>query len=112
MPCYAMSSHAVPCHAMPCRAVMCCSEPCCAMPYPELPLCPPGVPSCLPCLCIRTSVYCDDTDLEHIPPLPPDTTYLYARFNRIGAIRAGDFMGLSMLEQGKGQALGQLCKDG
>ena len=66
---------------------------------------PPALPSCLLCLCIGTSVYCDDADLEHIPLLPPETTYLYARFNRIGAIRAGDFTGLSTLRQGKGQAL-------
>lgn len=65
----------------------------------------PVLPSCLLCLCISTSVYCDDADLEHIPPLPPETTYLYARFNRIGAIRASDFTGLSMSGQGNGQAL-------
>ncbi|NXA06321.1 OPT protein, partial [Sapayoa aenigma] len=57
------------------------------------------LPSCLLCLCIGTSVYCDDADLEHIPPLPPDTTYLYARFNRIGAVRAGDFTGLKKLKR-------------
>ncbi|NXD77678.1 OPT protein, partial [Halcyon senegalensis] len=60
---------------------------------------PPGPPSCLLCLCIGTSVYCDDADLEHIPLLPPETTYLYARFNRIGAVRAGDFMGLKKLKR-------------
>lgn len=64
----------------------------------------PVLPSCLLCLCISTSVYCDDADLEHIPPLPPETTYLYARFNRIGAIRASDFTGLSM--SGQGSAMG------
>ncbi|NWI93873.1 OPT protein, partial [Pitta sordida] len=58
---------------------------------PPAPIPVQGLPSCLLCLCIGTSVYCDDADLEHIPPLPPDTTYLYARFNRIGAVRAGDF---------------------
>ncbi|XP_042689701.1 opticin [Centrocercus urophasianus] len=68
-------------------------------PAPPGPNTAQGLPSCLRCLCIRTSVYCDDTDLEHIPPLPPDTTYLYARFNRIGAIRAGDFMGLKKLKR-------------
>lgn len=57
------------------------------------------------CLCIGTSVYCDDADLEHVPLLPPDTTYLYARFNRISAIRAGDFTGLSTSRQGEGRAL-------
>ncbi|NWI66390.1 OPT protein, partial [Todus mexicanus] len=55
--------------------------------------------SCLLCLCIGTSVYCDDADLEHIPLLPPETTYLYARFNRIGAVRAGDFVGLKNLKR-------------
>uniref|UniRef100_U3J434 Opticin n=1 Tax=Anas platyrhynchos platyrhynchos TaxID=8840 RepID=U3J434_ANAPP len=58
-----------------------------------------GLPSCLLCLCIGTSVYCDDADLERIPLLPPDTTYLYARFNRISAIRAGDFTGLKKLKR-------------
>ncbi|NWI58106.1 OPT protein, partial [Calyptomena viridis] len=67
-------------------------------PIPGTPA-PPGLPSCLLCLCIGTSVYCDDADLEHIPRLPPDTTYLYARFNRIGAVRAGDFTGLKKLKR-------------
>ncbi|XP_008943942.1 PREDICTED: opticin [Merops nubicus] len=58
-----------------------------------------GLPSCLLCLCIGTSVYCDDAELEQIPVLPPETTYLYARFNRIGAIRAGDFSGLKKLKR-------------
>lgn len=66
---------------------------------------PPALPSCRLCLCIGTSVYCDDANLEHIPPLPPETTYLYARFNRIGTIRASDFTGLSTCRQRKGQAL-------
>ncbi|NXS70877.1 OPT protein, partial [Pandion haliaetus] len=57
------------------------------------------LPSCLLCQCISTSVYCDETDLEHIPPLPPETTYLYARFNRIGTIRASDFTGLKKLKR-------------
>ncbi|XP_071624570.1 opticin [Heliangelus exortis] len=56
-------------------------------------------PSCLLCLCIGTSVYCDDANLEQVPPLPPDTTHLYARFNHIGAIRAGDFTGLKKLKR-------------
>nr|XP_010296357.1 PREDICTED: LOW QUALITY PROTEIN: opticin [Balearica regulorum gibbericeps] len=60
---------------------------------------PPVLPSCQLCLCIGTSVYCDDANLEHIPLLPPETTYLYARFNRIGAIRASDFTGLKKLKR-------------
>ncbi|XP_025932998.1 opticin [Apteryx rowi] len=63
-----------------------------------LPL-PPGPPSCPRCLCLSTSAYCDDAGLEHIPPLPPHTAYLYARFNRIGRIRAGDFAGLKKLKR-------------
>ncbi|XP_054032381.1 opticin [Dryobates pubescens] len=68
-------------------------------PSPPAPSPAQGLPSCLLCLCISTSVYCDDADLEHIPLLPPETTYLYARFNRIGAIRAGDFTGLKQLKR-------------
>ncbi|NXH22754.1 OPT protein, partial [Bucco capensis] len=60
---------------------------------------PPGLPSCLLCLCIGISVYCDDANLEHIPLLPPDTTYLYARFNHISTIRTRDFMGLKKLKR-------------
>ncbi|NXS42595.1 OPT protein, partial [Balaeniceps rex] len=70
-----------------------------AGPVRPVPVPPQGLPSCLLCLCIGTSVYCDDADLEHIPPLPPETTYLYARFNRIGTIRASDFTGLKKLKR-------------
>ncbi|NWT61868.1 OPT protein, partial [Erythrocercus mccallii] len=59
----------------------------------------PGLPSCQLCLCLGSSVYCDDAGLEQIPALPPDTEYLYARFNRIRAIRAGDFSGLEKLKR-------------
>uniref|UniRef100_A0A8C5NRW0 Opticin n=1 Tax=Junco hyemalis TaxID=40217 RepID=A0A8C5NRW0_JUNHY len=58
-----------------------------------------GLPSCVLCLCLGSSVYCDDAGLEQIPVLPPDTAYLYARFNRIGAVRAGDFRGLEKLKR-------------
>ncbi|NWT86564.1 OPT protein, partial [Lanius ludovicianus] len=68
-------------------------------PVPPAPIPGQGLPSCLLCLCLGTSVYCDDADLEHIPALPPDTTYLYARFNRIRAVRAGDFSGLEKLRR-------------
>lgn len=70
-----------------------------AGPIPPAPIPRQGLPSCLLCLCLGTSVYCDDADLEHIPALPPDTTYLYARFNRIRAIRASDFRGLEKLRR-------------
>ncbi|XP_053098440.1 opticin isoform X2 [Hemicordylus capensis] len=58
-----------------------------------------GLPTCLVCVCISTSVYCDDTDLEHILPLPLETTYFYARFNRISRIEANDFIGLTKLQR-------------
>ncbi|KAM6165216.1 opticin [Erethizon dorsatum] len=58
-----------------------------------------ALPTCLVCVCLGSSVYCDDTDLENIPPLPRMTTYLYARFNRISRIRAGDFKGLTKLKR-------------
>ncbi|VCW97489.1 unnamed protein product [Gulo gulo] len=58
-----------------------------------------GLPTCLVCVCLGSSVYCDDADLESIPPLPKTTAYLYARFNRIHQIRAGDFKGLTKLKR-------------
>ncbi|KAM8977248.1 opticin [Pelodytes ibericus] len=58
-----------------------------------------GLPTCLVCVCLGSSVYCDDVDLKAIPPLPKDTTYLYARFNNINHIHAGDFAGLNKLKR-------------
>ncbi|XP_008589960.1 PREDICTED: opticin [Galeopterus variegatus] len=58
-----------------------------------------NLPTCLVCACLGSSVYCDDTDLESIPPLPRTTTYLYARFNHISRVRAGDFKGLTKLKR-------------
>ncbi|XP_069489184.1 opticin [Ambystoma mexicanum] len=57
-----------------------------------------GLPTCLVCVCLGTSVYCDDADLLSIPKLPRETTYLYARFNQITRIRADDFTGLKKLK--------------
>ncbi|NXO96291.1 OPT protein, partial [Certhia brachydactyla] len=70
-----------------------------AGPTPAAPIPRQGLPSCLLCLCLSTSVYCDDAGLEQIPELPLDTVYLYARFNRIRAIRASDFRGLEKLKR-------------
>ncbi|XP_003792300.1 opticin [Otolemur garnettii] len=58
-----------------------------------------GLPTCLVCVCLGSSVYCDDIDLEELPPLPQTTAYLYARFNRIRHIRAGAFEGLTKLKR-------------
>uniref|UniRef100_A0A674IDW2 LRRNT domain-containing protein n=1 Tax=Terrapene triunguis TaxID=2587831 RepID=A0A674IDW2_9SAUR len=70
---------------------------CCWLTAPSLPA--PGLPTCLVCVCLGTSVYCDDAELEQIPPLPLETTYLYARFNRISRIRASDFARLKKLKR-------------
>ncbi|NXI06926.1 OPT protein, partial [Irena cyanogastra] len=70
-----------------------------AGPVPPAPVPGQGPPSCLPCLCLGSSMYCDDAELEQIPALPPDTAYLYARFNRIGAVRARDFSGREKLKR-------------
>ncbi|KAG9352788.1 hypothetical protein JZ751_017364 [Albula glossodonta] len=58
-----------------------------------------GLPTCLLCVCISTSVYCDDSDIEQIPPLPKDTTYFYARFNKIKRITSKDFVNLNKLKR-------------
>ncbi|XP_068108091.1 mimecan [Hyperolius riggenbachi] len=49
------------------------------------------LPTCLLCVCLSGSVYCEETDIEEIPPLPKETAYLYARFNKIKKITAKDF---------------------
>uniref|UniRef100_A0A671NX41 Opticin n=1 Tax=Sinocyclocheilus anshuiensis TaxID=1608454 RepID=A0A671NX41_9TELE len=54
-----------------------------------------GMPSCLLCVCISGSVYCDDSDLTQIPPLPKETIHFYARFNKITEVRATDFINLN-----------------
>ncbi|XP_061688173.1 opticin [Syngnathoides biaculeatus] len=57
-----------------------------------------GMPTCLLCICIRGSVYCDDTGLKQIPPLPKDTRHFYGRFNSIRHVRNNDFINLSRLQ--------------
>ncbi|XP_041084195.1 epiphycan-like isoform X1 [Polyodon spathula] len=58
-----------------------------------------GLPTCLLCVCLSTSVYCDDVDLEYVPPLPKDTTYFYARFNKITRVGDNDFLNLNKLKR-------------
>ncbi|KAM9212085.1 LOW QUALITY PROTEIN: opticin [Dugong dugon] len=53
--------------------------------------------TCLVCMCLGSSVYLDSANLEYIPPLPH--TYLYAHFNHIGHLRAGDFRELTKLKR-------------
>ncbi|XP_078139500.1 opticin [Centroberyx gerrardi] len=57
-----------------------------------------GMPTCLLCVCIAGSVYCDDTSLEQIPPLPKDTTHFYGRFNKIRHVKNTDFINLNKLK--------------
>uniref|UniRef100_A0A673JSS7 Opticin n=1 Tax=Sinocyclocheilus rhinocerous TaxID=307959 RepID=A0A673JSS7_9TELE len=59
----------------------------------------PGMPSCLLCVCISSSVYCDDSDLTQIPPLPKETIHFYTRFNKITEVRATDFINLNQLKR-------------
>ncbi|KAI5093566.1 opticin precursor [Silurus meridionalis] len=58
-----------------------------------------GMPTCLLCVCLSGSVYCDDADLIEIPPLPKDTTHFYARFNKISVVKAKDFLNLNQLKR-------------
>ncbi|XP_070195291.1 peroxidasin-like isoform X2 [Littorina saxatilis] len=61
-------------------------------------LVPHTVAQCPPrCLCFRTNVRCMFLQLEHIPSVPPDTTVLDLRFNKIKTIPRGAFAGLSSL---------------
>ena len=55
-----------------------------------------GLPTCLLCTCLRTTVYCDDHELDAVPPLPKKTMYFYSRYNRIRKINRNDFANLSM----------------
>nr|KAF6494741.1 epiphycan [Rousettus aegyptiacus] len=56
-------------------------------------------PTCLLCTCISTTVYCDDHELDAIPPLPKNTAYFYSRFNKIKKINKNDLSGLNDLRR-------------
>lgn len=51
------------------------------------------LPTCLLCVCLTGSVYCEevDPDMTSVPALPKETAYLYARYNKIRKITAKDF---------------------
>uniref|UniRef100_A0A3Q3LXM5 Epiphycan n=1 Tax=Mastacembelus armatus TaxID=205130 RepID=A0A3Q3LXM5_9TELE len=63
----------------------------------ELP--EPGMPTCLLCICLGGSVYCDDLKLDSVPPLPKDTTHFYARYNKITKINKSDFASMNKLKR-------------
>ncbi|XP_058229803.1 osteoglycin, paralog a [Hemibagrus wyckioides] len=54
---------------------------------------PSDLPTCLLCVCLTGSVYCEevDPDMTSVPALPKETAYLYARYNKIKKITAKDF---------------------
>lgn len=56
-------------------------------------LCVADLPTCLLCVCLTRSVYCEEVspDMTAVPTLPKETAYLYARFNKIKKISAKDF---------------------
>ncbi|XP_062347436.1 epiphycan [Cinclus cinclus] len=58
-----------------------------------------GLPTCLLCTCLGTTVYCDDRELDAVPPLPKKTTYFYSRYNRIKKISRNDFANLNHLKR-------------
>ncbi|XP_068585876.1 mimecan-like isoform X2 [Cebidichthys violaceus] len=51
------------------------------------------LPTCLLCVCLSGSVYCEEVtpQMSAVPALPKETSYLYARFNKIRKIRKQDF---------------------
>ncbi|TKS77749.1 Mimecan Osteoglycin [Collichthys lucidus] len=51
------------------------------------------MPTCLLCVCLSGSVYCEDVspEMSTVPALPKETAYLYARFNKITKISNRDF---------------------
>lgn len=55
--------------------------------------CAADLPTCLLCVCLTGSVYCEEVspDMTAIPTLPKETAYLYARFNKIKKITNQDF---------------------
>ncbi|XP_042305582.1 mimecan [Sceloporus undulatus] len=55
--------------------------------------------TCLLCVCLSGSVYCEETDIESVPPLPKETGYLYARFNKIKKVKVSDFADIPSLRR-------------
>ncbi|XP_064161982.1 osteoglycin, paralog a [Anguilla rostrata] len=59
------------------------------------------LPTCLLCVCLTGSVYCEEVvpDMTAVPPLPKETAYLYARYNKIKKIKAKDFADVVTLKR-------------
>ncbi|KAM4747756.1 epiphycan [Rhinophrynus dorsalis] len=58
-----------------------------------------GISTCILCTCLITTVYCDDRNLDSVPPLPKATTHVYLRFNKINKINKNDFAHLNKLQK-------------
>lgn len=63
------------------------------------------MPTCLLCVCLSGSVYCEEVDIDVVPPLPKESAYLYARFNKIKKLTAKDFAEIRKLVLNKILAL-------
>ncbi|KAJ7994443.1 hypothetical protein DPEC_G00249320 [Dallia pectoralis] len=59
------------------------------------------LPTCLLCVCLTGSVYCEEVDPEMraVPTLPKETAYLYARYNKIKKITNKDFADIVTLKR-------------
>ncbi|KAF5903503.1 mimecan-like [Clarias magur] len=59
------------------------------------------LPTCLLCVCLSGSVYCEEVspDMTTVPALPKETSYLYARFNKISKITNKDFADVGTLKR-------------
>ncbi|XP_070766983.1 osteoglycin, paralog b [Enoplosus armatus] len=59
------------------------------------------LPTCLLCVCLSGSVYCEEVspEMSTVPALPTETAYLYARFNKITKISNRDFADMATLKR-------------
>ncbi|KAK6480724.1 mimecan-like [Huso huso] len=57
------------------------------------------LPTCLLCVCLTGSVYCEEILIDVVPTLPKETAYLYARYNKIKRIKTKDFANFPTLKR-------------
>ncbi|XP_029994011.1 osteoglycin, paralog b isoform X1 [Sphaeramia orbicularis] len=59
------------------------------------------MPTCLLCVCLSGSVYCEEVspEMSIVPALPRETAYFYARFNKITKISNKDFADMATLRR-------------
>ncbi|XP_029477415.1 osteoglycin, paralog b [Oncorhynchus nerka] len=59
------------------------------------------LPTCLLCVCLTGSVYCEEVspEMTAVPSLPKETAYLYARYNKITKITNKDFADIATLRR-------------